>query len=146
VLYLARPISVNKSCMECHSKPAKAPRALIKSYGSDNGFGWKEDEVIAAQLVSVPMAVPVHIASRASQKLMAYLIGIFIVTLIVIDTALVFIVIRPVRKLAETADRISKGEMNLPELPVKGNDEIAAVTTSFNRMYVSLAKAFSMLK
>ena len=145
VLYLARPISVGKSCLECHSKPAAAPRSLIKTYGADNGFGWKENEVIAAQIVSVPMSLPVQIADSAFRKLITYLIAIFVITLTVIDAALVFIVIRPVRRLAETADRISKGEMNLPELPVKGKDEIADVTSSFNRMYVSLVKAFSML-
>jgi len=36
--------------------------------------------------------------------------------------------------------------LDLQELPVKGNDEIAAVTRSFNRMYVSMAKAMKMLK
>ncbi|HWR36476.1 MAG TPA: DUF3365 domain-containing protein [Clostridia bacterium] len=145
VLYLARPITVAQSCLECHNTPELAPRALIKAYGSGNGFGWRENEVIAAQVVTVPMAVPVQIADQAFRKLMAYLIGIFIITLLVIDAALVVTVIRPVRRLAQTADRISKGELDLPELPVKGNDEIAQVTASFNRMYVSLVKAFGML-
>jgi HAMP domain-containing protein len=144
-LYLARPISVAPSCLECHSVPSKAPRSLVKAYGRSNGFGWKENEVIAAQVVSVPMAVPVGIADRAFRKLVGFLVGIFIVTLIVIDAALVFIVIRPVRRLADTADRISKGELDVPELPVTGKDEIAGVTTSFNRMYRSLVKAFGML-
>jgi len=35
--------------------------------------------------------------------------------------------------------------MNPLALPVKGNDEIAAVTRSFNRMQLSLAKAFKLL-
>jgi HAMP domain-containing protein len=35
--------------------------------------------------------------------------------------------------------------MNSSPLPVKGRDEIAAVTESFNRMQISLAKAFKML-
>lgn len=144
-LYLARPISVAPSCMECHSVPAKAPRALIKAYGKGNGFGWKENEVIAAQVVSVPMAVPIGIANIAFKKLIAYLVAIFVITLIVIDVALIYLVIRPVRRLAETADRISRGELDVPELPVSGKDEIAEVTVSFNRMYRSLVKAFGML-
>ena len=144
-LYFARPIAVAHSCLECHSVPTKAPHALLKAYGKANGFGWKENEVIAAQVVSVPMAVPIGIADRAFRKLMIYLVAFFVVTLIVIDVSLVFIVIRPVRRLAETADRISKGEMDVPELPVTGRDEIAEVTGSFNRMYRSLVKAFGML-
>jgi hypothetical protein len=35
--------------------------------------------------------------------------------------------------------------MNLPSVPVNGSDEIASVTASFNRMQLSLVKAFKML-
>ena len=59
---------------------------------------------------------------------------------------LYFIVIRPVRRLSDYADQISKGNTDLPELPVKGGDEIAEVTGSFNRMYRSMAKALRLLE
>ena len=62
-----------------------------------------------------------------------------------LDAAVYFIVIRPLRLVSDTADRVSKGEMNLPSVAVKGSDEIASVTTSFNRMQLSLVKAFKML-
>jgi nitrate/nitrite-specific signal transduction histidine kinase len=75
-----------------------------------------------------------------------YLIGIFLITIITIDSLLYFIVIRPVRRLSNYAERISKGETDLPELPVGGKDEIAEVTGSFNRMYRSLAKALRLLE
>jgi len=144
-IYLAHPIVAMPACLECHSTPDMAPKAMINTYGPDHGFGWKPNEVIAAQIVSVPMALPVQIADRAFRKLIIYLISIFIITILVIDTALYFIVIRPVSQLSAMADRISKGDLDLPELPVRGRDEISAVTASFNRMYVSLRKAFRML-
>jgi HAMP domain-containing protein len=93
----------------------------------------------------VPMAVPVRIARQAFRTLVVYLVAIFFVAMAAIDAALLLIVIRPVRKLSESADRISNGDMSLSELPVKGADEISAVTASFNRMYVSLQKAFRLL-
>ncbi len=145
-LYLAHPMRAPKGCLECHSTPDNAPRAMIATYGSTNGFGWGEDEVIAAQIVSVPMTLPISIADRAYKHLIVYLVGIFLVTLIAIDLSLIFIVIRPVTRLAEQAERISKGDTELPELPVRGRDEIAGVTASFNRMYVSLAKALRLLE
>lgn len=144
-LYLSRPIRAGLPCLECHSTPNRAPKAMIAAYGRDNGFGWKENEVIGAQIVSVPMSVPFTIADRAFKELLIYFIAIFVVTMICIDAALVFIVIRPVRRLAHMADLISKGETGLPELPVRGRDEISALTASFNRMYVSLSKALKML-
>ena len=56
-----------------------------------------------------------------------------------------FIVIRPLRRVSRNADTISKGEIEMPLLDVKGKDEIAEVTASFNRMHTSLSKAFEML-
>ncbi len=144
-IYLAHPIVAKPACLECHSTPDAAPKAMINSYGPDHGFGWKANEVIAAQIVSVPMAVPVQIADHAFRRLLIYLVAIFVATVLVIDSALYFIVIRPVGQLSGMADRISKGELDLPELAVRGRDEISEVTASFNRMYVSLQKAFKML-
>ncbi len=145
VLYIARPIIAERACLECHSEPGQAPPAIIKTYGSVNGFGWKSNETVAAQIVSVPMAVPIQIAHNAFRTLVIYLIIAFVISLVAIDAAVVSLVIHPVRKLSEMADRISNGDMSLPELPVHGNDEISALTASFNRMFVSLQKAFRLL-
>ena len=118
---------------------------MIRTYGSQNGFGWKLNQVIAAQIVSVPMSVPMHVADSAYRRLILFLIVTFLVTIAALDTALYLLVIRPLHRVSEAADRISKGETDLPELQVSGKDEIADVTASFNRMHVSLAKALKML-
>lgn len=144
-LFLAHPIKVTPPCLECHDQPAKAPAAMLKVYGRNNGFAWKPGEVVGAQIVSVPSAVPVTIADRAFRTLMISLGGVSLLTLILLDLGLVLIVVRPVIRLSEMADQISKGNLRVPELPVKGNDEISQLARSFNRMYVSLAKAIRML-
>src|SRR5215469_10395998 len=145
-LYLARPMIATESCLECHSTPDVAPAAMIKTYGSQNGFGWKLNQVIAAQIVSVPMSLPIQVADGAYRRLILFLVITFLVTIIALDTALYLIVIRPLRRVSQSADRISKGDTDLPELQVSGRDEIADVTSSFNRMHVSLTKALKMLE
>jgi HAMP domain-containing protein len=145
-LYLARPLSVDATCLECHSTPDVAPAAMIRSYGPDHGFGWKLDQVVAAQIVSVPMSVPVEVADKAYHRLILFLIITLLVMLTALDAALYLLVLRPLKRVSQAADRISKGETELPELEVKGKDEIAEVTASFNRMHVSLAKALRMLE
>lgn len=145
-LYLAKPMVAKASCLECHSTPDVAPAAMIKTYGSQNGFGWKLNQVIAAQIVAVPMSLPIQVADQAYRNLIFFLIATFLLTIAALDTALYLIVIRPLRHVSEAADRISKGETELPDLQVKGRDEIADVTGSFNRMRVSLAKALKMLE
>jgi HAMP domain-containing protein len=145
LMYLATPIAAGPLCLECHSNPAAAPPAMITTYGSNNGFGWQSGSVVGAQIVSVPMSVPLAKAKQAFRLLLTYLIVTLVATIIVIDAAVYFIVIRPLKRVSDAADRVSKGETNQPPLPVKGSDEIAAVTASFNRMQLSLAKAFKML-
>ena len=145
-LYLAMPIAAQRPCLECHSTPAAAPASMIAKYGTKHGFGWKQGTIIAAQIISVPMSLPVEIANQAFHRLLLYLAIIMIATIAALDAGVYFIVIRPLQRMSEAADRISKGEKDLPPLPAKGSDEIAAVTKAFNRMQVSLAKAFKMLE
>src|SRR5262249_18029488 len=115
-LFLAHPISAPPPCLECHSVPAAAPPSMIRIYGRDNGFGWKPNEIVGAQIVSVPESVPFGIAKRAFSDLFAYLAGVALATLILIDLALHFFVVKPVAKLSTTADEISRGNLEVEEL------------------------------
>ena len=70
-LYIAKPIKItNPSCLSCHSTPAAAPASMIKLYGEANGFGWKQDEIIGAQIVTVPTA-----ASEGSGRTFYAIVG-----------------------------------------------------------------------
>lgn len=144
-LYLARPIPVQAGCLDCHSDPNIAPKAMVKHYGTQNGFGWKLNDIVAAQIISVPMSLPIKLANEGFRNLLITLGGIFFAAIALIDVGMYYIVIRPLRKVSQTADLISTGEIDLPPLPVSGKDEIAEVTTSFNRMHTSLKKAMEML-
>jgi protein-histidine pros-kinase len=144
-LYLAVPIVAKAECMQCHSTAAAAPPAMIARYGSANGFGWNVGETIGAQMVSIPLAVPVAIATDAFRRLVFSLALALVVTIVVLDAGVFYFVIRPLARVASVADRVSTGDTSAPELPVRGNDEIAVVTGAFNRMRVSLAKALRLL-
>ena len=144
-LYLAHPIKANQPCLDCHSTPAAAPASMVKRYGPDNGFGWQPNEVVGAQIVSVPMALPVKMADQAFQTLIIYLAAVFLASMILLDLALLFTVVRPLRRLSTMADQISVGRMDMEELPVRGKDEIAVLAGSFNRMRRSLDRAMRML-
>lgn len=145
-LYLARPIAAAPECLSCHSVPDKAPASMLATYGRDNGFGWKAGEIVAAQIVSVPTSVPLGMADRAFKTLLVSLCGVFLFTLVLLDLGLIFIVVHPVDRLSRMADEISKGNLDIPELPVKGSDEISQLARSFNRMYLSLVKALRMIE
>jgi len=146
LMFLAQPITAEASCLECHSTPNKAPAAMIKVYGSEHGFNWQLNDTVGAQIVSVPMAVPAAVADRAFRTTMLSLGGVALGVVLILDLLMVIIVIRPATRLSAMAQEISKGNLDVPELPVKGKDEISQLARSFNRMYVSLAKAIRMLE
>jgi len=146
-LYLAQPIRItDPACLVCHSTPDKAPPSMIHAYGSNNGFGWQLNEAVGAQIVSVPMAVPIGLADTAFWTLIQSLVGVFAVTMVILNIMLNLIVIRPLRKLSDLANRVSTGEMDVPDMEVKGRDEVATLAGSFNRMRISLVKALKMLE
>ena len=144
-LYLAHPIVTETGCLQCHSLPSAAPKTMVEKYGSTNGFGWKLNEIVGAQIVSVPMALPIQIASRAFKTLLWSLVTTFAAILIAIDLVLYFLIILPIRKLSAVADRVSLGQLDQPELPVRGKDEMAQLTISFNRLVLTVVKALRML-
>jgi HAMP domain-containing protein len=145
-VFFARPISADPPCLTCHSTPRAAPPAMIRRYGTANGFGWKPNEIIGAQIVSVPMSVPIAMADRTFRTILLYMGATFLVTLLVLNVALSVSVARPVRRLAHMADDISKGNLETPELPAGGKDEISLLAASFNRMRLSLVKAMRLLE
>ena len=118
---------------------------MIKLYGSSNGFGWQQDEVVGTQVVSVPLSLPLSKAREEFVIFMASLIAIFVVIFIVINVMLSQIVVKRVREMAHAADDISTGHMDVPEFRVSGKDEIADLSRSFSRMRRSLEKAMQML-
>jgi len=68
---------------------------MVKLYGPANGFGWKENEIIAAQIISVPVSLPVQMADRSFRQVLVSLVVVGIVTLLVLDLLLYFTVVRP---------------------------------------------------
>jgi protein-histidine pros-kinase len=67
---------------------------MIRLYGGANGFSWKLDDIIGAQIVSVPVSVPVGMAENAFRVIVAWLGGAFGGILLIANVA-VAIVVRP---------------------------------------------------
>jgi HAMP domain-containing protein len=145
-LYIARPIVLtNPGCLACHSTPDAAPKTLTDKYGPGNGFGWTLNEPLGAQVVSVPMNLPMRQADRELWVVMGVLTGVFLLIGAALNLMLYTLVIRPVSRLSGIADRVSLGEFEAPAFAVQSNDEIGVLSESFNRMRTSLQHAMKML-
>ncbi len=146
-LYLSKPIRINDAaCLSCHTTPDEAPATMLAVYGRDGGFGWKMGETIGAQIVQVPMSEPARLADVAFGRLLLVFAGLFAFTLLALNLLLSFVVVRPIRRLSDMADRVSRGETGVPEVKVGGGDEVGVLAGSFGRMRISLAKAMAMLE
>jgi HAMP domain-containing protein len=146
-LYLARPLRIlDEKCLACHSSVSAAPQTMLDLYGTANGFGWQLKDVIGAQVVSVPYDLPLKRAAEALKDFVYMLIGLFLFQFLALNLLLALLVVRPVRRLAVIADEVSKGNMEAPDFPSKGGDEISTLGTSFNRMRRSLVEAMNMLQ
>ena len=145
-LYIARPIRIsNPVCLQCHSTPDAAPKPMLDHYGPSNGFGWKLGEVLGAQVVSVPMTVPLQRAHSALGLVMGLLVAVFVLVGASLNFMLWKLVIQPVSRLSALADRVSLGELDAPEFSAASKDEIATLSESFGRMRKSLAHAMKLL-
>ena len=146
-LYIARPIKITDgACLRCHSTVDAAPRTLVDKYGPANGFGWQLNEVVGAQLVSVPMAVPLARAHDAWVLFMGMLSAVFATIAVVLNLMLWWLVIRPVTQLSGIADRVSLGELGAPAFNAAARDEIGRLAVSFSRMRKSLVQALRLLE
>jgi protein-histidine pros-kinase len=145
MLQLARPLVNKDRCMACHSTPEAAPKSMVALYGADNGFGWKLNEVIGAQIVSVPMQLPAARAAHVRNLFLLVYASIFLLLFVLLNLLLGLVVVRPINGIANMAEAVSLGQADVPEYEVKGSDEIARLGSSFNRMRRSLQEALRML-
>ena len=146
-LFLARPIQItSQSCLECHSTADAAPKTMLDLYGDTNGFGWKLNDVIGMQVVSVPTAVPVAHANEAFRTFTLMLAAIFLLMIVALNAMLYLIVVKRVTRLSKVADQVSLGNMEAGEFRSKSRDEIGVLTDALGRMKTSVVQAMNMLE
>lgn len=144
-LYLARPILARPECLACHGLPSAAPAALVARYGHDNGFGWQANEVIGAQIVSVPFADAVEGARRLFSGVTTVIVAVLAVLLAIVNVTVYWTVVRPLGQMSRHADAVSLGRATGETFASERGDEIAALGEAFERMRKSLEKAMKMI-
>jgi len=145
-LFVARPIKVNSTgCLQCHGVTKDLPKTVFEKYGDKQGVGWKMDEVVGAQIASVPTSVADDRADSQFKTVLGLLVAVFAGVLIVLNLLLSRMVISPIKKMAAAADAASTGDLSGPEIVGKGNDEMSTLASSFNRLTRSLRKAMEMI-
>jgi len=83
---MARPLRVSLPAgLNCHDTPETAYPTLLAKYGNANGFGWKLNDIVGAQIVSVPTRLPLQRAHGVLVAFRTSLAAIFVVLVLAIN-------------------------------------------------------------
>lgn len=144
--YIARPLVVSEpSCLECHSRPEIAPESMIERYGTAHGFGWTLQQIIGAQMISVPASTLLQSARQSFVLIMGIIIGVFAMAILMVNFWLKQYVVRPLNRMAQVAEAVSTGDTDA-EFERLSNDEVGRLAEAFTRMKTSLAMAMKRLE
>jgi HAMP domain-containing protein len=102
--------------------------------------------VTGVKLVTLGVQFYIHDAERGLYALMGSLLGIFVIVFVMLNLLLDRMIIRPITQIARTAEEISVGNLDLPEIKPESKDEIGTLVVAFNRLRRSTEEAIRMLK
>lgn len=146
VFYIARPLKLTEEgCLMCHSTPDVAPKTMIERYGPENGFGWKLNSIIAAQIISLPASQVIEKANKSSFLIILIVSAVFSIVILLVNIFLERQVVRPLKRLTRVAEEVSTGHMDV-DFQELSHDEIGNLAKAFKRMKFSLQMAMNRLK
>lgn len=142
----AQTVYHKASCIACHGDPAKAPEDVIKRYGSEHGFGFKEGDVAGVISVSIP-ANPLYMKALnfVGVKELALILVPFMIALWFVRSA----VVAPIKKLTQAAQDVSTGkETPIDTAHIEGDtrNEIHQLTLAVSRMRNSTYLAMKKMR
>lgn len=128
LFYIARPLRMKEdSCLQCHGKPSAAPKGQIAIYGDRIGFGWKLNEVVAAQTIYVPADEVFAHSRRNMASMMGIFAAMFAIAVLSINRLLKRRVIQPLKQLTAIAHQVSTGPITAEQVGAFDAPQIAKV-------------------
>lgn len=133
------PMVAEKSCLECHGSYETAPQFIQQRFPRGHfSYNYVVGDVIGAVSVSIPMAELYRtIGSNLRSDLIYSGSLVFLVMLLLAWLSRRFIV-TPIQKLSATITSVTRTGNFSEKLPVRGNDEISQLITSYNDMMTEL--------
>lgn len=130
----AKPIYHTANCLKCHGDTANAPEDVLKRYGSQHGFGFKEGDLAGIISVSIPTQ---PLWTDLPQFIGPLEIGLILSTLVLSLLCVHVWVSRPLKQLARATDDLSSatGLFNQSAAPhTTAANEITALQKSVGRL------------
>ncbi len=150
IQYLAKfsAMRMEKACLHCHGNPNDAPFELIKRYGPNASFYRPLGEVVGLDTI----AVPSHTVQQMLWNEKIKNIGFLGALIVLLSASLVFVFKFTITdRLSEiTAHFLDTERQSIDErigaIEIKGEDEIAILTRSFNKLAERLNDSYHKLR
>lgn len=144
--FVARPIRMKSAaCLQCHSKPEAAPKSMLARYGAVNGFGWRMNDVIGMQLVTVPTANAKANAMNTVLTTLGSFACIFALSAATLLLLLRRYVINPLQVLTRLARDSSLGTYADEQLLGASSGQFADMYRAIMRLNNSVMKSIKLL-
>jgi methyl-accepting chemotaxis protein len=129
LFYSAQPLVVtDSSCLKCHTSPNIAPKSHVEKYGTQNGYGWKLNQVIGAQIIYIPASEVFKDSRKALFLFLTIFIIIFALVIFAINYLLRWRVLQPLKPMAQLAEFISQDTATSDEVKVIENQGLNKVS------------------
>lgn len=145
LFYTAQPLTItNSSCLKCHGTVKSAPKSHVEKYGTQNGYGWKLNQVIGSQVIYIRASEVFINVRRAIFLFLSIFISIFALVIVSTKYLLTAVVIQPLKPMAKIAQIISQQTVNVNQVRtlerqelnkiVKRKDELGQLAKVFQEM------------
>ena len=144
--FLARPLRMSSpDCLQCHSKPEAAPKAMLAQYPGGNGFDWKMGDVIGVQIVEVPVEAAKSKALHSFLVTIGSLASVFVLTLTIFLILLRRYVTHPLEAITRATRSKSMGYAESADhVRSRIGGQFHELEESIHRLKVSLDEAMRM--
>jgi two-component system, NtrC family, sensor kinase len=140
--FIMVPVYVKGECLRCHGSPAEAPPGLIKLYGAEHGFGYREGALMGIESISISLSPALQEINQIAIQISLFGVFAMLFLFLAIDGTFLRLIGQPLRRMGTNFENIANGATHLRhELPIERMDEIGEVTGSFNTMAHHLAEA-----
>ncbi|UCE61451.1 MAG: DUF3365 domain-containing protein [Phycisphaerales bacterium] len=139
---------MKERCLRCHGDPADAPASLVERYGPAAGFHRPVGEVVALDTVAIPMS-KIEAGIRTGSRRHAISMGVACALLVILIAVVFrFVVARRLAMMRTHFERIAgqPDASTMQPAEVRGDDEISALTRSFNTMVGKVRDAYASLE
>lgn len=130
----AKPVYHTANCIKCHGDPGNAPEDVIKRYGTQHGFGFKEGDLAGVISVSIPTQ---PLWKNITQFIGPLELGLIASTLLMCLLCVHFWLSRPLARLNRSTQELSLGTglfNNSTATTRTSRDEVQALNQSINRL------------